>query len=201
MWAMRAPPESPNDITTRTMAARTGPLERVRRLALWVQLLCLAGAAIVVLVPAQLWSRADWLEKVTRHYWVTDTDIPLQLDAASRAWGWAASCLPSIVLLFALWQVWCLFGAYRLGQVFTLEPVRRLRRLALALMAHALAQPLGHTLSILALTLGNPVGQRQLVLGLAFDHFISFFIGLVIWGIAQVMQEAQAVAAENAEFI
>jgi len=181
--------------------AATRPLERVRRLALWVQLLCVAGAAIVVLVPAQLWSRADWLETVVRKFWVTDAGIPLQLDAASRAWGWAASCLPSAVLLFALWQVWCLFGAYRLGQVFTAEPVLRLRRLAQALMVHALAQPLGHTLSILALTLGNPSGKRQLVLGLAFDHFISFFIGLVIWGIAQVMQQAQAVAAENAEFI
>lgn len=185
----------------RTAAATARPLERVRRLALWVQLLCVAGAAIVLIVPAQLWSRADWLEKVVRSYWVTDTDIPLQLDAASRAWGWAASCIPSAVLLFALWQVWCLFGAYRLGQVFTAEPVRRLRRLALALVVHALAQPLAHTLSILALTLGNPAGQRQLVLGLAFDHFISLFIGLVIWGIAQVMQQAQAVAEENAEFI
>jgi len=189
-----APPPRQLDVSTR-------PLDRVRRLALWVQLLCVAGAAIVVLVPAQLWSRADWLETVVRKFWVTDAGIPLQLDAASRAWGWAASCLPSAVLLFALWQVWCLFGAYRLGQVFTAEPVLRLRRLAQALMVHALAQPLGHTLSILALTLGNPSGKRQLVLGLAFDHFISFFIGLVIWGIAQVMQQAQAVAAENAEFI
>ncbi len=185
----------------RPAASTARPLERVRRLALWVQLLCVAGAAIVLIVPAQLWSRADWLEKVARSYWVTDTDIPLQLDAASRTWGWAASCIPSAVLLFALWQVWCLFGAYRLGQVFTAEPVRRLRRLALALVVHALAQPLAHTLSVLALTLGNPAGQRQLVLGLAFDHFISLFIGLVIWGIAQVMQQAQAVAEENAEFI
>lgn len=185
----------------RPAATTARPLERVRRLALWVQLLCVAGAAIVLIVPAQLWSRAEWLEKVARSYWVTDTDIPLQLDAASRAWGWAASCIPSAVLLFALWQVWCLFGAYRLGQVFTAEPVRRLRRLALALVVHALAQPLAHTLSVLALTLGNPAGQRQLVLGLAFDHFISLFIGLVIWGIAQVMQQAQAVAEENAEFI
>ncbi|MCV2422330.1 DUF2975 domain-containing protein [Paucibacter sp. DJ2R-2] len=199
---MRSHSDSPD---TRPPSAATGhpsaALDRVRRLARWVQLLCIAGAAIVLIVPAQLWSRAEWLEKVTRNYWVTDADIPLQLDAASRAWGWAASCLPSAVLLFALWQVWCLFGAYRRGQVFTREPVLRLRRLALSLMVHALAQPLGHTLSILALTFYNPVGQRQLVLGLGFDHFLSFFVGLVIWGIAQVMQEAQAVAAENAEFI
>lgn len=185
----------------RPQSARMQPLERVRRLALWVQLLCAAGAAMLVLVPAQLWSRADWVEKVARNYWVSDSSIPLQLDAASRAWGWAASCLPCAVLLFALWQVWCLFGAYRLGQVFTAEPVRRLRRLALALMVHALAQPVAHTFSVLALTLGNPAGQRQLVLGLGFEHFISLFIGLVIWGIAQVMQQAQAVAEENAEFI
>lgn len=172
----------------------------VRRLSWWVRLFCLLGAAALVFAPALLWSRPEWLESVARTSWISN-GAPLQLDAGSRFWGWLASCLPGAVLLFALWQIWSLFGYYRRGEIFKGGPATHLKRLGAALMVNAVAQPLSTTLAVLALTLGNPVGKRQLVVGLGFEHFTSFGVGLAILGIAVVMQEAARLAQENAEFV
>ena len=65
----------------------------------------------------------------------------------------------------------------------------------------AAAQPLGRTLSVLALTWGNPVGQRQLWFGLSSDHYLALLFGLVLLALAQVLTEAARVAHENAEFV
>ncbi|MCV2355089.1 DUF2975 domain-containing protein [Paucibacter sp. B2R-40] len=175
-------------------------LARVRRLSWWVRLFCLLGAVALVLAPALLWSQPEWLESVARTSWISKSG-PLQLDAGSRFWGWLGSCLPSAVLLFALWQIWSLFGYYRRGEIFKAGPATHLRRLGAALMVNAVAQPLSTTLGVLALTMGNPPGQRQLVVGLGFEHFTSFGFGLAVLVIGIVMQEAARVAQENAEFV
>ncbi|WP_310389909.1 DUF2975 domain-containing protein [Roseateles sp.] len=182
-----------------TQAAAAGRA-RVRRLSWWVRLFCLLGAATLCVAPALLWSRPEWLESVARSSWISN-GAALQLDAGSRFWGWLSSCLPTAVLLFALWQIWCVFGYYRRGEIFRSGPAVHLKRLGAALMVNAVAQPLSTTLAVLALTMGNPVGKRQLVLGLSFEHFTSFGFGLAMLVIAIVMQEAARLAQENAEFI
>ena len=175
-------------------------LARVRRLSWWVRLFCLLGAAALVVAPALLWSQPEWLESVARTSWVNNS-VQLQLDAGSRFWGWLSSCVPSAVLLFALWQIWSLFGYYRRAEIFAGGPAIHLKRLGAALMVNAVAQPLSTTLAVLALTMGNPAGARQLVVGLSFEHFTSFGFGLAILVIGIVMQEAARVAQENAEFV
>ncbi len=175
-------------------------LARVRRLSWWVRLFCLLGAVTLCVVPAMLWSNPEWLESVARSSWISN-GAELQLDAGSRFWGWLSSCLPSAVLLFALWQIWSLFGYYRRGEIFAGGPALHLKRLGAALMVNALAQPLSSTLAVLALTMGNPAGERQLVLGLSFEHFTSFGFGLAMLVIGIVMQEAAHLAQENAEFV
>lgn len=175
-------------------------LARVRRLSVWVRIFCLLAAATVVIAPALLWSQPFLLEKVARTSWIAN-GATLQVDAGSRFWGWLSSCLASAVLLFALWQIWSLFGFYRRGEIFKSGPAVHLKRLGVALMLNAVAQPLATTLAVLALTLGNPPGTRQLVVGLSFEHFTSLFFGLVLLVIGIVMQEAARLAQENAEFV
>ncbi|MFX7992937.1 hypothetical protein ABTK58_20750, partial [Acinetobacter baumannii] len=83
-----------------------------------------------------------------------------------------ASLLPTGVSLFALWQMWSLFGCFAQGELLTRRPAQHLRRLGLGMCALAAAQPLGQTLVVLALTWGNPKGERQLVFGLSGDHYL-----------------------------
>ena len=175
-------------------------LQRIRRLAWWVRLLCVLGALGLVLGSALFWSQTEWLRSVAQERWQLK-GVEIQLDARSRALGWAFNWLPNLVALFALWQIWALFGYYRRGEFFARGPALHLRRLGAALMAYTLAQPLGVTLSVLALTLGNPAGQRRLYFGLGTDQFPSLFFGLAILVIGIVMEEASRMAQENAEFI
>jgi hypothetical protein len=97
--------------------------------------------------------------------------------------------------------MWSLFGCFAQGELLARRPALYLRRLGLGLCALAAAQPLGHTLAILALTWGNPKGERQLWFGLSSDHYLALLFGLLLLALAQVLHEAARVADENAEFV
>jgi hypothetical protein len=173
-------------------------LKRIRRLAWVVRLLCLLGVVVIGTLPFIFWADAVWVAEVAARTWNLGT---MQLNLGARLGGLAASLLPTSVSLFALWQMWSLFGCFAQGELLARRPAQHLRRLGLGLCALAAAQPLGHTLAILALTWGNPVGQRQLWFGLSSDHYLALLFGLLLLALAQVLHEAARVADENAEFI
>lgn len=175
-------------------------LPRIQRLAFWLRLMCVLGAVAVTLTPLALWTSTDWLQHVASHHWEAG-ETPLHITRWTRALGLACTAAPTGASLAALWQLWSLFGCYARGQIFSAEPVQRLRRMGLALLALAPALPLSHTLSVLVLTWHNPPGQRVLVLGLAFNHYLALVFGLVLLAMAAVMNEAKRMADENAEFV
>jgi len=173
-------------------------LRRIRRLAWIVRLLSLCGVVVIGTLPFIFWAQPDWVAEVAARTWHLSK---LQLDLGSRLWGLGASMVPTSVSLYALWQMWALFGCFAQGELLARRPARHLRRLGLGLCALAAAQPLGHTLGILALTWGNPKGERQLWVGLSSDHYLSLLFGLLLLALAQVLAEAARVADENAEFV
>lgn len=187
--------------TPRARAAEFPGLARVQSLARWVRLLCLLGIVTMLSLPPVLWSDAQWLAEVASRQWGIGTHTPLQLDTGTRVLGLFISWLPAGVVAYALYQLWSLFGCYARAEVFTLEPVLRLRRLGLALMLMAAAQPLARCLTVLALTLNNPPGQRILSFTLAWQDYLALLFGLVLLAMAMVMREAVRVSQEHAEFV
>lgn len=185
---------------TTTSPSAFPDLARIQRLARWVRAMCLLGMAIGVALPLALWSQPEWLAEVARQHWGAG-QVPLQLDLGARAMGLLASALPSALLIYVLWQLWLLFGRYGRGEVWTLASARHLHRAALAMTALAPALPLAKTLALLALTLGNPPGQRLLSLGLSMQDYLTLLFGLVLLAVATVMREAVRMAEENAEFV
>lgn len=173
-------------------------LRRIRRLAWIVRLLCLLGVVVIGTLPFIFWAQADWVAEVAAKTWGLTT---MQLDLGSRLWALAASALPASVSVFALWQMWSLFGCFAQGELLARRPAQHLRRLGVSLCILAAVQPLGQTLGILALTFGNPKGERQLAFSLSSDHYLSLLFGLLLLALAQVLHEAARVADENAEFV
>ena len=173
-------------------------LRRIRRLAWIVRWLCLCGVVVIGTLPFIFWAQPEWVADVAGRTWNLST---VQLDMGSRLWGLVAMLLPTSVSLFTLWQMWSLFGCFAQGELLARRPAQHLRRLGLGVSAMAAAQPLGHTLAILALTWGNPKGQRQFWFGLSSDHYLALLFGLLLLALAQVLAEAARVADENAEFI
>ena len=173
-------------------------LKRIRRLAWIVRLLCLCGAVGIGLLPFLFWARPDWVADVAARSLQLRT---LQLDLGARLGGLVASLVPASVSLFALWQMWSLFGCFAQGELLARRPARYLRRLALGVCALAAALPLATSAAVLALTWDNPAGERQLYFWLSSDHYLALLFGLLLLALAQVLHEAARVADENAEFV
>lgn len=171
---------------------------RLARLARWVRLISALMAVLVLIVPPLFWAQPDWVAEVARRDWALGT---VQLDSMARLGGLLAGLPASAMSLWALWQVWQLFGCFGRGELLSLRPARHLGRLGWALLMLMALLPLSDTLVRLALTLGNPAGQRQLVLGLSTYHLLCLLTGLVMLALSRVMREAARVADENAAFV
>lgn len=165
-----------------------------------VQTLAVIGAVILCSVPSLFWLTPDWviaqgptIANLGQHAMV--------VDDRARAWG-ALGSLPAIALgLYALWQLWRLFGAYGQGLAFAPATQGHLRRFAWALLAAALLAPLQRAWVGIALTLGNPPGQRLLVVSLSWNDYMAVLCAAVLLAIATVLAEAVRLAEENASFV
>lgn len=183
---------------TASTALPTG-LQRIRWIAHCVRGMALLAMAVVIGFHAVFWTNAAWVEGAVRKD-LAQSGI-LQLDAASRAWAFAVNLPMALLTLFALATLWRLFGGYLRGAVFTEASSQHLRRIGQAVTGMALVMPLTDTATILALTMGNPPGQRMLSLNVGTQHYVVLLVGLVLTAVAMVMREAQRMAQENAEFV
>lgn len=169
------------------------------RVVLVVRALCVLG--VVTLVGAPFW------------FWLSPENVlafgpqmagltgGIVVDDRARALGAAVSLLPIGIGLYALWQLWRLFAEYGAGRVLGRAALARLKRFAWALLAAALIAPLVRAAMSVVLTLGNPPGQRQLVIGLSWDDYLAVLLAVVLIAIATVMAEAVRVAEENEGFV
>jgi hypothetical protein len=113
----------------------------------------------------------------------------------------AITAVPVGVLLFGLGQVRALFLKFADGQVFTPASARLLRNFAGSVLAQAILGPLSSTALMLAFTLDNPPGSRQLAITLSSNDYVALIVGGVLLAVSWVMVEATRIAEENASFV
>lgn len=177
---------------------------RLRRLSTLVRGLILLGAPFLLTVPLLLIAAPEWLPRLGMTQWSDDCLKHLlvgEFTPAARLRCFLVSVVPLSLWLCALWQLWALFGRYRLGEVFSLRAVTHVRRFAGSLLALAVVDPIARAAMSVAITLDNPVGQRQLNVGLGSGDYQLLLCAAVFVAIARVMAEALRVADENREFI
>lgn len=169
-----------------------------RGLVRLVRTLCALGAVMLTVLPAWFWSSPTWVAQAAdRMAGVHE----ITLDADALRLGALVGLLPMALGLYLLWQLWRLFGEYGAGRVFTPEATLRLRRFAWAVLALVLQAPLLRAVLSVVLTLGNPPGRRQLVLGFGSDDYIGLLLALVLIAIATVMAEAVRIAQDHEGFV
>ncbi|KAB2898541.1 MAG: DUF2975 domain-containing protein [Burkholderiaceae bacterium] len=125
----------------------------------------------------------------------------MPLDTAARWRTALVSLLPVGGGLYALRQLWALFGEYREGRVFCAAAQQALVRFAWAVFGLSLALPLARALMSMAASLGNPPGQRFVTLSLFWHDGLHLLFGVVLLSIAHVMAQARRIADENAGFV
>ncbi|OGB79234.1 MAG: hypothetical protein A2496_11065 [Burkholderiales bacterium RIFOXYC12_FULL_60_6] len=175
-------------------------LQRIRRLSGWLVLVCWV---LVVLLPVA------WLG-----YWMTSDAAQLALQAHlpagviqpglppwQRVAAAAANAVPMACVLLGVWQVKRCFTAFAQGQVFTAHATAHLRRFAGWTAAAALAAIVSVPVISVLLTLHNLPGERQLVVSLSSEHVFTLFFAALVWLMADIMGQGQALAEENESFV
>lgn len=180
-----------------TPAPSDAPLRRHARIA---RALILLGATLLVAVPPTLLVLGE--TAIPAGQAVSLLGLPaIPLDTAARWRTALVSLLPMAGGLYALRQLWTLFGEYREGRVFCAAAQQALVRFAWAVFGLSLALPLSRALMSVAASLGNPPGQRFVTLSLYWHDGLHLLFGVVLLSIAHVMAQARRLADENAGFV
>ena len=115
--------------------------------------------------------------------------------------GAAVHAIMFSVLLFGIWHLRLLFQSFKNGVFFTREAVRHLHIFTMTLFIGALLKPVSSALLSVILTIGNPPGQKSLVIEFGSHELATIFIAGTLMAITWIMREGQVLAAENAEFV
>lgn len=182
-----------------TTASAATPSFYLKRHARVVQALVLAGAALLLAQPVLLLTASDWLDIFGIGSFLGLPNLPA--DAAGRWRTALVSLLPVGGGLYALLHLWRLFGEYGRGRVFGATAQDALVRFAWAVLLLALLLPLARGLMTVALSIGNPPGQRFLSISIAWFDCLHILFGAVLVAIARVMVEARRLADDNAGFV
>lgn len=172
----------------------------LRRLCWLVRAGAALGAVLLVVMLLGLWTDPEW----TRSLGTAMAGLNCErvtVDLRMRWLGAAVSLLPAALGLAFFVLLWRLFGEYGAGRALTPVAQRHLQRLALALLVIALAQPLLRGAYSVVMTLGNPPGQRLLVLGFGSHDYLALIVALALLAIATVMRQAVQAAEENRGFV
>jgi Protein of unknown function (DUF2975) len=160
----------------------------------------LVGAIVLALLPFVFWLMPSWAAP-----WVSQmTALPggAVRPAPLTPWlGALATLLPVGLGLAALWQLWQLFGAFAAGRALTHTAQQHLRRFAIVLLVLAVCEPIYRAAMSVLFSLGNPPGQRQLIVGLSSHDYLQVLLALVLLAIAIVMGDAVRAVEENQTFI
>ncbi|OYU48714.1 MAG: hypothetical protein CFE31_09720 [Rhizobiales bacterium PAR1] len=110
--------------------------------------------------------------------------------------------LPGLVLFGVIAvQVRALFRRFSLGVILDQGNARRLSTIGWLIIAGGAISMLERTLLALALTFGNPEGQRQLLISLSTTDVIIVLFGLFVLAFAHVIGEGARIADENRGFV
>jgi Protein of unknown function (DUF2975) len=183
-----------------TVRVKPPATARPSRLIAAVRGLALLGALSLLTVPLLFWLQPAWVAQAAPQIAGVDS-AAVSVTSDARLAGAALSALLVAVGLCALWFLWRLFGEYAAGRALGLAAQQYLARFAVCMLASAIAQPLVRAAMSTVLTMGNPPGQRLLVIGLSWNDYLFLLLGLVLLAVAHVMVDAVRAADENAGFV
>lgn len=172
----------------------------MQRISAWLAWACLLLIVGLPLLVASYWAVAD-----TGLLAVRANMLPLSIQAPVQDWqrvvGALLTGIPVALMLRGVWEARLCFQQFAVGKVFTSEAVQQLRKFAAWIMGSSLASILiGPALSVV-LTINNAPGTQQVAIGIGTDHVLTLMFAAVVWVMASVIAQGQALAEENASFV
>lgn len=181
--------------------SRTTPalqqIRRISRLMLWA---CWAVLVVLPVVLVLYWIGASDAT-LAGHANLSPVVLARPLLPWQRLVGGVVMGVPLALLLTGVWQARRCFSQFAQGQVFTTQATALLRRFAGWVAAAALGALLAGPITSVVLTWHNPPGMRQLVVGIGSNELFTFFFAGLVWLMAAVIGQGQALNEENQGFV
>lgn len=175
-------------------------LRRIRRTSHWLAWACLALMVVLPLALCMYLLMGDLPELAKMANLPVDA-IQLPLHAWQRWLAGGVASVPLVMLLMGLWQARSCFALFAQGQVFTGRATQHLRRFAAWVGAATLSGVLAATVNSVVLTWHNTPGTRRLAMGLGSDQLFMLLFAALVYLMADVIAQGQALAEENERFV
>lgn len=183
-----------------SLADTSPPTQRIQRLSRVLSHACLGLIVLLPLAVGLYWAWADASVLAVRANLPTNA-VAAPLQSWQRLVGALLTESMLAFLLLGLWQARRCFQQFASGQIFTGAAVQCLRHFAGWTLASVVAGMLSSTAISVVLTLGNPPGLRHIAIGVSSDQLFTVFFATLVWLMAAVIGQGQALAEENANFI
>jgi hypothetical protein len=127
----------------------------------------------------------------------SDKLVNMPLDPTTRLLGFMVSMLPVAITMFGLYQLVQLFRSYESGRIFTIENVKRYKKLGYTLFASVFGGLVYEALITWVVTFHNAPGKREIAITFGSYDIITLIVGGIILLISWVMMEGQNLAEEQ----
>ncbi len=174
--------------------------QRIQRISSWLARACLLLVVTLPFGVAAYWVLADAGALAVRANLAPQAIQP-GLPGWQRWLAAALTCVPVLLLCRGLWRARECFSAFARGQVFTTQAVRCLRQFSAWVMASVAASLVVTPLVSVVLTAHHPAGQHMLALAFGSDQVFTLFFAAMVWLMAAVIGQGQALAEDNAGFV
>jgi hypothetical protein len=173
---------------------------RFQALCVWMARVSGAMAVGFLAFAVGMWMHPSGAVWIAREQWVGGNAAFTLTPLAQFAAG-ALSCAHLGLLCWALWTARGLFLRFAAGATLETQGGRDLRAIGGFIALYAVLTPAVKTLMTVALTLGNPPGQRLLAVGIGTNELILGMLGALILVLGHVMAEAARIADDNRQIV
>jgi hypothetical protein len=100
-----------------------------------------------------------------------------------------------------LHAVWSLFGRYQIGDLFSRQCGKLLRRAGMFALAGAVSGIVSRTAGVLLVTYANPAGQKMLAIGVSSTEVLLFLLSGLLFVLGHIMIVAEELEADYRSFV
>ncbi|WP_249694089.1 DUF2975 domain-containing protein [Stappia sp. WLB 29] len=184
----------------KAMAGDNPRLARIVRVSRTMATITLVAAAAV---PAALLAVLvfhppgldDWLMEALK------ASSRTVLTPETRIAAMVIAAVPAALGVMVLLLLHRLFLGFARGQILVPASGRILRRIGIVIVALGPLEILLRALASVVLSLPNPPGQREVVVGISSDDITTIISGILLIVLGWTLEEAARIADENRQFV
>lgn len=176
---------------------------RLRRLSRMMQFAVLAFACFIGF--GALWFLTSWIgdarEFETAIRQAYSLQGPLAFTPPAVAVTAVLVSLQFGLVFLALYCVWQMFGAFGGEEPLSVEAATWMHRASIAFVLTVAGSIVLQVMIVLALTLGNPAGQKALSVSFGSSQGMALLIAAIMYMTGRVLAVAAEVRAEQRDFV